>query len=477
MAERNCIICIAIMESMFLHHSRWSFLPFVVFLVVFSALRLNINSLHISKIITPAFQTQLNSIEKEPTTSRNTYNELIGLVKPYSDLSVVEPELSFPTYLQSSSLSDIERRTIKYFFDDYIEFHIKHRFKSNRYFLFSPTPAGLGDRSFWLVRAYWVAVLSRRILLIDKISASALLSLLSPVSKDFNLIYNESIDISRRVTGINHQHSNSTAYLKANWNPPVEDEFLLLSNVRTVVCKCNTTLSMSREFIERTRPENISVQIIDRIGKSHIFARILYNHVLRIRDDVRARYLSEMDNLDLLRRGDGNDGERTKSFVAVHARIGEGLGEVKGRFQDASSNKAKFATCLARRAISIIRRWQLDNVIYLATDTPGFTKIFNATVLQMGYGQSFYNVRSSDWRALHSARGYRGNDTQLSLNRSSVDLAILGHSKHIVALYSSFPRLALWIGKTHSLTEITNSVCLEELSGQSSTNATEVFPI
>lgn len=179
---------------------------------------------------------------------------------------------------------------------------------------------------------------------------------------------------------------------------------------------------------------------------------------------------------------------KRRPYIGVHIRLGKGVGEHGERFARSSKDPRIPARCLASRAVrlaSMVGDPALP--IFLATDTPSVRHEFEQAVKDAAYGR--VEVVFGQWSAVHSSRSRYaalkllnerkwGNAT--SQNRetgdndnadaslawkgmwdSFIDVALLGHAQHVVALYSSFARMAFAVGTTDSVIELRNEICLD----------------
>lgn len=131
----------------------------------------------------------------------------------------------------------------------------------------------------------------------------------------------------------------------------------------------------------------------------------------------------------------------TPHFIALHARLGEGVGESRGRFAPLA-HRRKLAKCLAEVAIQAAKVYG-TSAFFLATDTPSFRPL-----LKQALGKRVANVR------------FVGEERLLPLHTSHCDseeerdrcvyafLEMLGLARGdaIVALPSGFSLIAGFVG-------------------------------
>lgn len=255
------------------------------------------------------------------------------------------------------------------------------------------------------------------------------------------------------------------------------------------------------------------------ITRNSDFQRYFFHHLFQINDEIRRDYLQKCKQLRLrcspsllLRTSsprvqrkqhprqtpststdtpstttnekqsvgeeEGNSGgsevNQQQPYIGVHARLGVGLGEGKlNRFYPLAKNIVIPARCLASRAIklSLLSSKSASTLpIFLATDTPEFRELFTDIVHEMSDGR--IAVMSGDWHVGHTDRLYgqhrqKGFVFDKSLFHDEwnivwgtyMDLILLGHSDHIVSIYSTFPVIAHAIGDAMSLTQLKPDIC------------------
>lgn len=176
---------------------------------------------------------------------------------------------------------------------------------------------------------------------------------------------------------------------------------------------------------------------------------------------------------------------KRRPYIGVHIRLGKGVGERGQRFARSSKDFRIPARCLASRAVRLAFMVGDPALpIFLATDTPSVRHEFEQAVKDAAHGR--VDVVFGQWSAVHSSRsryaalqgmeerkwgnvssqnggsGDNGStDAWKGMWDSFVDVGLLGHAQHVVALYSSFARMAFAVGTTDSVIELRNEVCLD----------------
>lgn len=377
--------------------------------------------------------------------------------KRYSQLSMTDPYQAISTYGSSKYLDVGERWTLKYFIEDYIHFHSKYRREHSRskYLIFWSPHGGLGDRVKSLVEAYWAAVVSKRILLIERSKSPQITALMTGSSNLSLFLEQEYLD--QNISSKLKVDNMSIAFLNARHSGSElgNDEALLSSDIKTVIFHSRVHTGYSKHFINHNRPTYISLRNMLSIKSSTNFTRAVLHHILRVNDNVKQYFDDEMKRLNSETRRTLYNGTGESYYISVHARIGEGVAELGERFDSVKGNKqatAKFLATKAMKLSTITDSYALP--IFLATDTLQFRKIFSETVQSLSKGK--VPVFHGGWDIYHSKR----DDGQLI--ETFLDLLILGHGKHIVSLRSGFPDIAQGFGISKFLVQYESAHCLSD---------------
>lgn len=133
-----------------------------------------------------------------------------------------------------------------------------------------------------------------------------------------------------------------------------------------------------------------------------------------------------------------------RQYVAVHARLGEGVRESGPRFWE-RGRWEEFAECLGRRAVRMGRRLGGDGSLFLASDSPGFRRIFQKAVGKVGGWEG--DVVFGGWRTKHLARMVSGDKRDWELFRLSVlEFILLGRGVGMVSGESRFASAGSLVG-------------------------------
>lgn len=129
-------------------------------------------------------------------------------------------------------------------------------------------------------------------------------------------------------------------------------------------------------------------------------------------------------------------------FVGVHARLGEGVGESKGRF--AVGDRKAAASCLAIAAKKANDRQRVRR-FFLATDTPGFLKLFERAVVRQMPGAMV--IGGGGAGPVHTCRcGGDEEGADEKCMQTFLELLLLAKGKALVGSRSGFSEIARHIG-------------------------------
>lgn len=411
-------------------------------------------------------------------TAREHFVHTIGA---FTALREADPDNGYSDYLSSKVLTSTERNTLRHFIRDYVQFHKEKRYTDAPRLIFRPLGTGIGDRMGCLMFAYWTAVITRRVFLVDWQDPYPLSEFLEETN-DLNILLSKEYTMRALRRG-------TTVFLNASEESLLLYEHVLSSSTDTVMMATNKVpLNLSDNFIGKYLPLAVTSSNALGIRVNPNFHRSILHHVFTLSNSIRGDQQlmnSKMNLCGKTMRGRRLDEEGPASFfngfiqprrpyIAVHARIGRGVGEYPtGRFKDVSENMKAAALCLASRAVRLA--YMSGNPalpIYLATDTAEFRNIFEKAATKISHNR--VQILSGEWKVIHSTKLTKQQNANITgsgeeifreaMWGSYMDLVMLGHAEHIVALYSSFPRLALAIGNSETLIELKNDICITEES-------------
>ncbi|KAI0564559.1 hypothetical protein FGB62_25g029 [Gracilaria domingensis] len=466
-------------KSIYLSKSKsWTLKQYYLLFIHFTAIFFVLQGGHRLRSRTGAFYPIL-------TSSREHF---LSAVRPYTALREVDTELAGPNYLEAPRLRESDVAVLRVLVENYIHFHKRNRHNASRILIFRPRRTGLGDRLSVLAFTFWAASVSERLFLVDWQYPFPLRQLFQNTNPDVDMFFNQRLDDPNRETTSGNS-SSKVAYLQAGEKGLKEYESILFSNVRTVIVEMLYTPKLSKAFIAKRFPAEVLPSYVNSVPSTVSFFRIVFHNILKLSDEmlqyqkqmskkmkIRPTYLTH-PRTSWLRRIKKRShrlvekfDENARPYIAVHARVGSGVGEFKeiGRFKNIGRDMKTGAMCLAARAVRLAHMSGHPPLpIYLATDTPSFRDVFREVVGNFSHGR--VEVVGGDWNVVHinaftlpnNTRGAQTPKQQKALRDVYADFVMLGHAEHIVALYSSFPRLAQGVGTARTLTELRNDVCFK----------------
>lgn len=443
-------------------------------------------------------RSRITSAQKRQHMLSNTsHPHFLDAVWPYTHIRASSRNIASRSYISTPTFSNIQYRLFSLFFEDYVNFHASNRYNASRVLIFQPHPTGLGDRFGMLVYVYWCAVMSRRLLLIDWQTPFRLSDYLISANSIANtdMFYHDS-DILRYEQAANassqyHNYSITIYDIDYNSTTQIEVQEKLDGNTPVVIMLSRQSMRSStlKEFSKRNIPVGFTMKEVACFGHfltgtATDFQRAFAHHVLKPSMQLRRTHEINCRKLNLrcattqhrhLMKITGRGNRREERYIAVHARLGVGVGEMtQARFLNLSVDLNEPARCLVNRAVKLSLMGTNNGTegkalpIFLATDTPSFRQTFRDMVAAISGDR--IRVEFGDWGVLHSSRTIRGRESTASINEAAekgfmgvwMDLMMLGHSEHMVALYSSFPRLAMAVGDIFSITELRRHVCEQD---------------
>lgn len=417
---------------------------------------------------------------------------LENAVSPYSVFRPSDREVATSNYLKTKSFNDEKRRLFKYFFHDYIKFHAANRQNASRLFIYRPPPTGMGDRFRTFVFAYWAAVISRRVFLIDWQAPFPLENFFQTANRTTDFFFRNETDYPRSMPATNSNRSGTKpAFVLLRKSKVDHARFasVLESDIHSVAMLMHGPVlhPPMALFAQRNLPfEVFNFRKLPELHVDSNFRRALMHHVLHLSEGMRAdhwrtcrklnlrcapRLAEDFDVTDQGWRGNirNSDG---RPYIAVHARVGIGIGEGNiTRFSPLSRNLLLTAFCLASRAVRLaLFSGNPALPIFLATDTPKFRPLFQEVAHRLSGGR--VTVIHGGWDVAHTDRlrdqhkdlGQIFDKQQDSYEwevvyASYMDLIMLGHAEHIISIFSTFPRLGQALGDSYSLTELGHEIC------------------
>lgn len=345
---------------------------------------------------------------------------------------------------------------LQHFIGDYLIHHQRFWNSSSRYLIYWPPNSGLGDRLMGLIDAYWTAVVSNRILLIDALRSPLLFHILTSTVPGMNLFLQEKnippgLEMYRNVTDDNFRAfrvtSTTTAVSKIAENH-------LLSDAAIAIYQGINVNNHTLTFANVHCPSHVTANDLLSVRRRAILKRAVLKYVFSIQDHIRLEFFNEFDRLVDVFKLTIPPTKLLGSYVAVHARLGEGVQENITRFKRLIENKEIISKCLASMVINE-QRSRNRIFLFLATDTPKFRRMFFNTVVA-AYGEKV-SLFFTDWIPHHVKNI---TDVRQGLHAAVIDMLFLGHASHIIALKSGYPIIAQAIGTAEELKLIDGNSCL-----------------
>lgn len=312
----------------------------------------------------------------------------------------------------------------KVFVHDYLRFWFQNRTNGKRLVVrFDRDHPGLGDRLGTILNSFLIAVLSQRVLLIDWIHPQDL-------SIFFNIIYPELL--------YDHQKdfSKNVYHCRSQWRP--FDLRPFLGNMSTIFIYGTPTVHplVLRQMVFEFRSDPFIGSIFESLlllhRDFHIYD-VIYRSILTPRADVLRMVDSQLT-------GPGHQ------YLAIHARIGKGVGETGGDrfFIQKKASLVELCECFFNKSIAVLNENPNLKSIYVATDTPEFGQIFE---LRLKLAMPHINLISKHVRLgepKHTKLCRFKEDRQCM--QVVLDFVFLSKCNYLIASHSSFSKVAHVVG-------------------------------
>lgn len=369
-------------------------------------------------------------------------------------------------------------KVIDIFITRYMHFHKTQRFNvSSRKLIYTGegNRHGLGDRFRGILNAYQLAFMTRRVLLLSWKEPFPL-SVIFESAPGVSVMYDPAIDPRPLpLTPEEQADLNSTGSLTTLGAEPIpecwcnraplctrDDPGILLSSARTVVVRAECSASMVGMLLSLRRRSDMPVakEIVPAlsdwryVGRKTGLQNSIYPQVFRALLRPSAELVARLGGMYKRLRGivptrlrHFRQGSR-HGYVAVHARLGHGIGELGTRFNlTMQGGSLKLvATCLARTAVAEAVEADLPEpqTFYLATDTPKFSRLFRR---EIGKWSKDARVEEMGLSVTHSAEMVNATAAEKeAFLDTAVDLFFLSAGDRLVSLPSGFANLARWFG-------------------------------
>lgn len=315
---------------------------------------------------------------------------------------------------------------------------------------------GLGDRFRGIISAYLMAVLSRRLLLIDWQSPI-------PLHSAFALGLKTNFSYDPQLVSLPPRDGDA-AVITGSFIFQMEH---VLKNVTTLYLDSVPRPALHLLFKAPTRKQQ-SNQVLRALSKLHRsplepchIMPLLFRVLFKPTDKLRSYFIQKLSDPPL-------SALRDTAYYSIHSRLGYGLGELR---KDASRfdlgrqglNLSTMAQCMARishgqKKSHAVREGNSPAFFFLATDTPAFRTLLarelerqdpSATLTTTG--EQIKHVRTLD----------KENDEDVDLFfHSFLDILVLSRGGGIVHLRSGFADLAVWMGAMCEQRVVTSEECV-----------------
>lgn len=348
----------------------------------------------------------------------------------------------------------IEEQSISFWISRYLQWHSLNRYNGTRSVVYQTNRGGIGDNVRAMLDVYALAVLTQRLFLIDMRKPYPISILVSESSQKRFIVNDTRLDAAvkeKKPWIASLKLPNDAA------NAPKLMLKLLREGTNTVVLNSGprvTSAALNAELAElKIRNSQSSPPRFSQMTQRAI-TRSLLEPSLALSMSFNATLSRLQLCIDNIYCPSGSS-----RYVAVHARLGGGVGEGNHRrFAFIKGSEEKLAKCYAREVGKIARIAKLrEPVVYIATDTLTFRPTLHRHLVQ-----EIQNVRvvhlQQDVR--HINRIPVGTAVGLDIFKSQhEEMLLLGHATHIVAMWSGFSRAAFWRGNAEKLKYITKDGC------------------
>lgn len=373
-------------------------------------------------------------------------------------------------------------RVIGYLITRYMAFHKAQRFNNSArklIYIGQGNHQGFGDRFRGILNAYELAVFSQRVLLISWrepfplkavfVSAPGVELMYDPVDPG-PLPITRSVRKELRRRGVEPPKKKEGELPSCGAHLPHlctrDHPGMLLSDMKDVVIRSEATANV--HFLLkalRKHPAPELTQLTDALAEwqsvrgSHRLRisiyTLMFRALLRPSPDLISR-LSHMpralrEMVPPRLRPPGDPGKNSPGYIAVHARLGYGIGEgmtYSGRFNltQKGASLRLVAACLAKAASEAADDADLPEpqTFYLATDTKAFSKVFRKEIRRWSRGAV---LREMGGRVVHSNMMREGSrENRRMFVETGVELFFLAGGERLVSLPSGFSNLAKYLG-------------------------------
>ncbi len=286
--------------------------------------------------------------------------------------------------------------------------------------------AGIGDRIRGVLCSYLLAVLSKRLLLIDLNNPFPIFDILpSPNGQNFSFDH---------TLFSWHGEEEFTKY-----NETLSDIDAYLSSTRVIVLNSHPIFSM--KWFARMIQKHKNLDFSQRLRSAGL------ENLDFTRDEVAPFILKAIftpSNL-LLKRVSAMMYHSKGSYLSLHARIGHGLRENHDRFNFRRHNMTleQYSSCLEKMAVKKAKSLNISH-FFIASDTRKAKKL-----LKLGIAKRFpgADVHISAINAIHASRIKSKTEKHFEeYLQCFVDIGLLSLGRSMLSIKSGFSNVAIWMG-------------------------------
>lgn len=360
--------------------------------------------------------------------------------------NVALPDMAAATshFNHTEKLVHIEKQdpreiVIKLLITDYVEFYKKNRFHGKKLIVrFEGDHPGLGDRMSTILNSYLIAALTRRVLVVDWLHPFRI-----------NEIFQ--IRLPNLLFQYPQDHDRFAYHCRSQCRPLDLRPFL--GNRQTVYVYTTPLASalVLRHMVTEFRRDPLIHKVFEKLlvmePRFHIYKeafRVLFWPTSNVQS-----YLNPISPMTI------------KPYLAIHARLGKGVGEVGGpRFLSSSHvSIERWCNCFVHFAVNKIISTNTSNLqqIYLATDTTEFRKCFETRFENALSHVQQVKVAQPGLLPIHTKRCITPINEACQF--TIAEFTLLSNAELMIASTSSFSRVASLIGNVRNVEIVNRKHC------------------
>lgn len=324
-------------------------------------------------------------------------------------------------------------KDINFWVTRYLTWHDANRNTAPRRIIKIPSRGGFGDNVIGMTSVWVLAVLSRRLFLINATTPYPLAEVLSHRARR-RFLYSPRDDNGLFAETMRRGYRSNDSVLSTEIK---HGEFSAVrGDIRTVFTRITIHAPPSISFRHLAGDRKLP-RVSAQVRRAMVRAMFEPSRELLRQHAHVARQLKLRD----------------REYVAVHARIGAGTLETYNeRFRPILMRQRTVANCFARKVVELGA-----SQVLLATDTPAFRGTFAAALRRVSPGSRSVSYNSE---VVHYERLERQKDGGRKAHFDMhVENLLVANAKHIVSFHSGFSQVAYWRGLAESYTVLTHGEC------------------